>query len=444
MFLKGNTTSDLLFQKKALFLSLLAVSLMLSACTLFESTGSEREPLPRVQGIENLFNVPGQIVTDNQIRSIQFHRGNNSANAPIIELNSSQRLNLLFEVLQFESRQFRVHVSHHNPDWSRSSIGRESYIDGLFSVYMDAGRVSSVRQPQYRQYSFEFPNDDLRILKSGNYMLSVEDADTGYLIMALPFFVTENQGSISSSVEQLITPRQNLRSSHRAVSRYRLPDFVDQPQFDLEFYYIQNRFWGRAKEASEVDFSSPNEVNYEMDRNSPFIGDYEFLELDLSDITQRNPQVLEFMPAENPPKVILFDDVSGFSASGRLTGAGNFGRPDMSLNAQYANAQFTFDAAMNPDEDIEIYLTGDFNYWAIQSANRLTYNDETDRWSTSTILKEGMYRYKYVVMDDGRVDDLFFDDLFTNTRQEYHTFVYMRDSREFYYRLLQFNHFFSN
>ncbi|TVR19217.1 MAG: DUF5103 domain-containing protein [Balneolaceae bacterium] len=442
--MKGNTISDPLFQKKALFLSQIAVFLILNACTLFETTGSYTEPLPQVQGIENLFNVPGQIVTDSQIHSIQFHRGGNSSNAPIIELNSNQRLNLLFEVLQFESRQFSVHISHHNPDWSRSSIGRESYIDGLFTVYMDAGRVSSVRQPQYRQYGFEFPNDDLRILKSGNYMLSVEDADTGYLVMALPFFVTENQGSITSSVEQLITPRQNLRSTHRPVSRYRLPDFVDQPQFDLEFYFVQNRFWGRSEKASELDFSSPEEVHYEMDRNSPFIGDYEFLELNLSDLTQRNPQVLEFIPAEVPPKVILFDDVSGFSASGRLTGAGNFGRPVMSLNAQYANAQFTFDANLNPDEDLEIYLTGDFNNWAIQSANRLIYNEESDRWHTSKILKEGMYRYKYVVMENSRVDDLFFDDLFTNTRQEYHTFVYMRDSREFYYRLLQFNHFFSN
>ncbi|MCC5940134.1 MAG: DUF5103 domain-containing protein [Balneolaceae bacterium] len=429
---------------KALFLFLIAALFALNSCTLFESAGNDREPLPRVQSVENLFNVPGQIVTDNLIRSIQFHRAGNVNSPPIIELNTNQRLNLQFELLQFDSRQFRVYVSHHNPDWTRSAIGRDSYIDGLFTVYMDGGRISSVRQPQYRQYRFDFPNDDLRILKSGNYMLRIEDADNGYLVMALPFFVTENEGNITSSVEQLITPRQNLRSSHRPVSRFRLPDFVDQPQFDLEFYFVQNRFWGRAAEATEVDFSSPAEVHYEMDRNRPFIGDYEFLELNLNNFTQSNPQVLEYFPAENPPKVILFDDISGFSASGRLVGSGGFGRPNSSLNAQYADVHFSFEPGISPEMDAEIYLTGDFNNWSIQSANRLTFDNETSRWGTNVILKEGVYRYKYVLMEDGRVDDLFFDDLFTNTRQEYHTFVYMRDNREFYYRLLQFNHFFSD
>lgn len=444
MFLKGNIISDLLHQPKVFLLFIFVISQVLNSCTLFESTGSEREPLPGIRSVENLFNVPGQIVADNQIRSVQFHRSGNAGSAPFIELNSNQQLHLQFEILQFESRQFRVHITHHNPDWSRSSIGRESFTEGLFTVYLDTGRISSAREPQYRQYSFSFPNEDLRILKSGNYMISVEDADTGYLVMALPFFVTENEGSIASSVEQLITPRQNLRTSHHPVSRYRLPDFVDQPQFDLEFYYVQNRFWGRTQEAGEIDFSSPVEVHYEMNRNRPFIGDYEFLELDLTDFTQRNPQVLEYFPAETPPKVILFDDISGFSASGRLTGSGSFGRPNNSLNAKYADVHFTFDPGITPETDLEIYLTGDFNNWAIQSANRLSFNEEINRWTTGAILKEGVYRYKYIVMDDGRVDDLYFDDLFTNTRQEYHTLVYMRDSREFYYRLLQYNHFFSD
>ena len=443
MFSKANFISDRLNQMNPVFLFSIVFTVLIG-CSHSGSSSGGTEPLPRVQSVENLFNVPGQIVADNLVRSIQFHRSGNRNSAAIIELNSAQKLELTFETMQFDSRQFRVNISHHNPDWSRSSLGRDSFLDGLFTLYINSGRVSSVQQPQYRQYNFTFPNEDLRLLKSGNYMVSIEDADTGFLVLSLPFFVTENEGSIASSVESLITPRQNLRSSHRPVSRYRLPEIAEQPQFDLSFYYVQNRFWGRATKADEVDFSSPREVHFEVNRNTPFIGDYEFLELDLSDFTQRNPRVLEYYPAENPPKVILLDDASRFTASGRLVGSGKFGSPVMSLNSRYIDVQFTFEPGIPPEANSEIYVVGDFNNWAIQSANRLRYDPETDRWKTNAILKEGVYRYKYVLLEDGEIDDLYFDDLFTNTRQEYHTFIYMRDNREFYHRLLQYNHFFSN
>lgn len=444
MYLKVNIICKSIskFLRSSFFI--IGLATILHGCTPFQSTGGEREQRPRAQSVENLFNVPGQIVVDDLVRSIQFHKTGSTKQPAIIELNSNDRLQLTFELLEFDSRQFRVNFSHHNPDWSRSSLPAETFMDGLFSTYLNAGQPARVQRPQYRQYSYRFPNDDVRFRKSGNYMLTIEDADTGYLVLSIPFFVSENQGRIASSVDERITPRQNMRTSHRPESRYRLPDFVEHPQFDLEFYYVQNQFWGRARKAEEVDFSSPAEVHFELDRNRPFIGDYEFLELRLDELSQRNPQVLEYLPAEIPPKIILFDDVNGFSASGRMSGAGTFGIPDMSLNARYADVVFNFDADIDPEISGEIYLVGDFNNWAIQSGNRMQYDERTARWQTNTVLKEGTYRYKYVLLDEDGVNDLYFDDLFTNTRQEYHTFVYMRDNREFYYRLLQYNHFFSD
>jgi len=55
-----------------------------------------------------------------------------------------------------------------------------------------------------------------------------------------------------------------------------------------------------------------------------------------------------------------------------------------------------------------------------------------------------LYNYKYILMENGAIDDLYFDDLFLRTPQEYHALVYMRDPQRFYYRLLQVNHFFSD
>jgi hypothetical protein len=414
----------------------------MQGCKVFESETGQRERLPAVNLPLNQFTIPGQVILSDVVRSIRLNRSGISASAPIIELGSNDRLMLQFEMLQFESSQFRIRFSHHNPDWSRSPIPPEFFIDGLYTNYFGGGKVSQGPRPQYRQYEYEFPNRDFNFTRSGNYMLSVEDQDTGFLVFSLPFFVMENRGSIVSSVEKQIIPRRDMRISHRPVSLYTLPDFVDQPQFDLEFYYVQNQFWGRSRRATELDFSAPNEVHFEMDRNRPFIGDYEFLELRLRDLTQNNPQVLEARPDEIPPRVILFDDVSGFSSTGRLLRFGRYGNPNMRTDANYANVVFNFDAG-DVDPDTEMYVVGDFNNWSIRSGNKMQFTERMGRWQNSTIIKEGVYNYKYVLIEDGEIDDLYFDDLFTRTPQEYHAFVYMRDSQEFYYRLLQINHFFS-
>ena len=390
--------------------------------------------------VVNEFNVSGQYVDFSQIHALQLHRASNPGSAPVLELKGNQQLELIFETLSFDSRQFRVTFTHHNPDWSRSSLPEDFFIDGVFTHYLDAGQVSRVQRPDYRQYNFRFPDNRFNFSKSGNYMIRVEDQDTGNLVISLPFFVTENEGSVRSNVEELRLPRQNLRITHRPVNRYILPEIVEQPIFDLEFYVTQNQFWGRAVRARELDFSDPVEVQFEIDSRNSFTGDYEFLTLSLTNLSQTNPQITGTEPDEIPPLLYLSDDASGFASGGRSV-SGRFGRPVHNLNGQYANVVFTFDPSREIQPGQQIFLVGDFNNWIISSDNRLIKNESINRWQTNAIIKEGTYSYKYVLIERDKVDDLFFDDLFGGTQQEYHTFVYMRDSREFYYRLLHVNHF---
>lgn len=410
-----------------------------SGCSSLQSSENSSD---RITGPKNLFNIPAQIVTDSSIHSIQFHRAGNPYSAPILNLDSNDQLLLRFEHLSIESKQFQVSLSHHNPDWNRSGLPPEQFMNGFFNLTFGSGEVSSNTRPNYRQYSFTFPSEQFQITKSGNYLLKVEDADTGFIVMNLPFFVTENAGSITSSVEEL--SRQNLRRVERPVSQFSLPDFVDQPQFDLEFYFAQNEFWGRAKQADELDFSAPDHVQFELSTNDAFISDYEFRALSLNDLSQRDNNVVEAFPSEIPPRLILRDDAAGFGASGSINLAqmGPYGNPDMSLRAGYADVVFRFDTDEALDSTQSIHLLGDFNNWSLNSSNKLQFDDQVGRWTTNQIIKKGSYKYKYVLVDGNEIDDLYFDQNFVDNRQQYHAFVYMRDSKNFYYRLLQVQSFF--
>lgn len=427
------------------FSILLIASLVLVQCaTTGRNDSSESDNGTSYTPPENQFTVPGQVNTSDLVYSVKLHRTGNELSAPIIELNSSQQLLLSFDLLEFESRQLSISFTHHNPDWSRSSLAEDFYKEGYFNLMLPFGRVSRAERPDYRNYQYEFPNENIEFLVSGNYMLKVEDSDTGDLLFSMPFFVTENVGEIISQVETITVPREEGRISHVTSSVFETPDYITTPQFDMEFYYVQNQFWGRARQAGELDTSTPGAVGFEVTRNNSFVGDYEFQLLSLPELTQQVPQILEYDPSEIPPKVVLFEDVQGFTANRNQTSLSNLSGANTSLSARYGNVHFRFDTDRQFNNDSDIYLVGDFTNWAISSNYKLQYQQNTGRWSTNGIIKTGTYAYKYVVVQNNEIMDLTMDDSFTRSRQEYHALVYYRDPDRFYYRLLQTNNFFKN
>jgi hypothetical protein len=423
---------------------ILLTSLFLIQCGSTESGRNSSGTGTSYTPPENQFTVPGQINASDLVYSVDLHRKGNPLSAPILDLNSSQQLLLSFDLLEFDSRQLSISFTHHNPDWSRSGLSENFYKEGYFTLMLPFGRVSRANRPDYRSYSYEFPNDNIEFLVSGNYMLQVEDSDSGNLLFSMPFFITENEGDIISQVETVTVPRNEGRISHIPRSIFETPGYITTPQFDVEFYYVQNQFWGRARQADELDTSTPGEVQFEVSRSNSFVGDYEFQVLSLTELSQQTPGVLEYDPSEIPPRIELFEDVQGFTANRDQIPLSRFRGYDSSLDARYANVHFNFDTESQLGPGSEIYLVGGFTNWAIRSGYRLQYRQDTERWSTNGIIKTGSYAYKYVVIQNNEIMDLTLDDSFTRSRQEYHAFVYYRDPNRFYYRLLQTNNFFKN
>lgn len=435
-------TDDIIY-KQLLLTALLFVSFGCASSENRSGNGTSDRPSAHTPPTGQV-TVPGQLMASNKVFTINLNRKGNQQSPPVLRINSNQQLRLSFDLLEIEARQLRVTFTHHNPDWSPSGLAEDFYKDGFYNLNIDDSRLSRTERPSYRRYTYDFPNDNIRFLVSGNYMLRVEDAGSGDFLFSTPFFVTENEGNIRSEVETRTVPRRNSRISHRPRSTYELPDFVETPQFDLQFYYVQNQFWGRNRQAKEIDTSTEGEVLFELRAEEAFTGDYEFQFLDLTRLSQQAQGVLEYRPAEIPPRIVLFDDVQGFSASRERLPGSRINSPDTSLSARYANVYFTFNPNRAIPDDAGLYLFGDFNNWSIESRFKLDYHPEMDRWRTNGFIKTGTYAYKYVLVENNRIDDLALDDSFTRSMQEYHAFVYFKDPDRFYYRLLQINNFFKN
>lgn len=406
-------------------------------CTASQTSLNGSEESGSTAQLANTFAIPQQKAAPQHIQSIQLYKKGSVQNAPIIQLNSSDQIVLEFDQLGEGSQQFKVRVSHRNKNWSESSLSPNFYLSGFNETYFSGGLTSFSQRPAYRHYSFEFPNSQLSFKVSGNYLLHIYEYQTDELLFSLPFFVTENKGDLKTRIEPLFVQREDLRAEDQLFSRYSYPEFVEFPQFDLSFKYSQNQFWGRSKTAEYFDTASPEEVQFHLGREDAFLRNYEFNTIDLRGLDTDGERILEVDQSTIPPRITLQRDIQAFTPSPRFFPDSRFGLPTDERNASYANVQFSLEPSDPLPESKQIYLVGDFNNWTINELNRMRYEPDSGLWEGSAFIKEGAYAYKYVLLQNGNIEDLALDQGFLFGNQSYTTFVYFRDPSRNYDRLLK-------
>ncbi|TYP94932.1 protein of unknown function (DUF5103) [Fodinibius salinus] len=429
MFFKATFYSNLLFVTFLLYLGIgCAASNQNRNANL---THSDR-PL-----LTSGFALPGQQVPPKDIQSIHVHPQNAPAKAPIISLKTSQKLVLSFDYLSTQSRQFRIEISHRTQNWKQSSITASTYLDSFSYAFIQNAKASFTNNPSYRHVEYSFPNDQLRPAVSGNYLIEVYDDNDGTLLFKLPFFVTENEGQISTQIDRLFAKRNDGRPLDQPSSKYQYPKFVEYPQFDLSMSFAQNQFWGRMRKADFLDTITQNKLNGRLQINNSFVGNYEFKTLNLQNFEADGQQIVEYFPGLTPPKVVLRRDIQRFGVTPSPFPLSNLGMPSKGRSGNYARVQFslTTDSSVSPNTNI--FVIGDFNNWIVNDFHQMEYDSERKLWKGNAIIKEGQYAYKYVTVSNNNINDLALDQLFVSSAQEYFTFIYYKDPDKNFDRLLK-------
>ena len=405
----------------------------------FGSDSNQRES----KGYE-LFTLDEQEVPPGSIKSIQFGKTGSVSNAPVITLGSNESLNLSFDSISEEGQQFRLEITHHDIDWSRSSLPIEFFIDGQQNFYVTGGRRSRFRDVNYYHYSTTFPDQSFRFLVSGNYLVHVYDNESNDELFTLPFFVSENVGRISSRSEKVFNRSRSGRAFEQLFTLYNYPEFVQFPQFDLSFRYAQNKLWGTTKEPDIFDTSVEGEVEFHLSRDQLYPADFDFNILDLQTLRINVQQILDVNLVSEPINVVLREDVQNFSTIPIKVGQQRFGTIDNDRTSRYVDVNFSFVPRLSLPPSADIYLAGDFNQWHIQPEYKLSYDSLSTWWKTKALIKQGSYAYKYVQLSNDGTEAIVLDDAFSRQRQEYTSFVYFLDPNQRFYRLLQAQVFYGN
>ncbi|MFM1874667.1 MAG: hypothetical protein RL266_404, partial [Bacteroidota bacterium] len=215
------------------------------------------------------------------IRTVQFHIRNVPLSLPVIKLGAGEQLQLQFDELDADYQDYTYTVIHCDRNWEKTNIPQQEYIDGFLEENIMQYDFSFNTVQKYIHYSFAFPNQNLQLKLSGNYILLVyKNFDREQPIITRRFRVYENLVQIESRVR--IPMVINQRRTHQQVDmEINHPDYeIRNPFADLAIHIQQNYRWDNVKTDMKPMFIKDRQLIYNNMGDVLFEGGNEFRWID--------------------------------------------------------------------------------------------------------------------------------------------------------------------
>lgn len=361
-------------------------------------------------------------------------------------------LEISFDELSHDLRQYSYRVLHCNRDWTPSDISSYEYVDGFTTADIIAYDHSVNTQQAYTHYSLEFPNQDMQLKASGNYVLQIyQDGDQEQVVAQVCFSVVEPLVGIDLTLRpntdielngryqqldvdlqtallELRTPQelclvvtQNGRIDNQVVLQK--PTFVEPKR--LRYTNQRALIFEAGNEFRHFDMYSIYYAGYHIDRLIYKSGEYHAL-LDLDDIrgTLSPDAAREGLPY-----------LSDLDADGQwLVNCEKTDYPD--TDAEYIWVHFSLPVKQYLT-GTQVYVGGDWCYNAYNASNLMQYDAEHQCYYLSAYLKQGGYNYMYYTTTDGKhFSSLPIEGSHWQTQNEYMVDAYYRPFGARYDRLV--------
>jgi len=380
----------------------------------------------------------GDYVYDPLFRTIQLHKEGWEQSPPVIEFGKGEKLELHFDHLVEERTALMWTVIHCNADWTPSSLNQSEYLASFTEDYIVDSEFSFNTIQKYVHYSLVFPNENMRITKSGNYMLFVyPEGMPDNPVFGKRFLVVSPAVTIEPNLKPATTP--DMRQSHQELdftiqsSGYRITDPYDA----LKVTIMQNFDWSTAVYTLKPRHVKDSEIVYDYHDINVFPGIKEYRYFDTRSLRLLTDRVVRYDFVNDTNIVVLRPDVSRRNdaylsnpdINGRYAIRNTEGMGNHLTEADYTEVLFQLQAKI-PITFGSVYIIGDLVNQGKTSNGKLQYNYETSAYETSLYLKQGYYNYLYKVKGQNIDDDevWFFEGSSRETENEYQIIVYYRDA----------------
>ncbi len=394
------------------------------------------------------------IVYENQvfvpyIKTVQLFPSGADMAMPILYLNQNEKLELHFDDLSGKPKNYYYTVIQCNSNWTPTTMNIMEYVDGFTEANISDYDYSNGAKIPYVHYKLEFPNYDMNVNKSGNYVLVVYDLNKDNPVFTRRFMVAESKVVIDAGV---VYPRSliNRDRYQEVVFRVNYKGFkIDNPTIEVKAAVLQNYRWDNAKLDIRPQFIGMNELNYDLNGVLTFpTAGREFRFFDMRSLRFRGQNIrafdlrddendvyLLFEKPQPPNKYQIVKDLNGQYY------IDNLDNPSYNTAADYANVHFTFDFGGTVSNG-NFYVVGAFNDWRCDESSKMTYDNLDKSYSANILLKQGTYNYSYVFKDEnqGVTDQFVTEGYYMDTENDYTILLYYNSFGERYDRLIAVKH----
>lgn len=383
-------------------------------------------------------------IYDPKVESVIFSKAGVDDRFPIMTLNTSEQLQLGFDVLGITNEYFQYSLTHCDANWNPTPLGQNEYINGLTIDNINDYRFSTNTYAKYVHYTLLLPNENMKPRLAGNYLLKVfRNFDEEELVLTRRMMVLNPNVIIDGKVQpatlaQYRFTKQELQFNIN-YKGYNIPN----PFGDVSVVITQNGRWDNAIRGLKPQFIADNVLQYNSLDQAIFPGGNEFRFFDFRSLRTLSPNVRSKTFDSVYHVILNYDESRGskqyfqyLDNNGRRILANRDGN-NGDIDGDYAWVNFYL-MSMNPIQDGEVYVFGEFTDWKLLPKYKMHYNKNRGRYDLEVQLKQGRYEYIYAVKNEtsGQPDEVSLEGSSANTENEYLILVYHRNLQYKYDELI--------
>ena len=381
------------------------------------------------------------------IQTVKLHESSFDANPAVLELNGNALLELSFDDLDFDKKNYSISFVHCNANWEPSNLMNSEFIDGFFEANILNYTFSSNTIQKYTHYSITFPQANIKFTKSGNYIVFVyEDNDKEKLVLTKRFMIYENKVTVLATTRQASGNDEQFEKQHLDFSILNSAYDLTNPFTDLKVIITQNNRWDNAVNDIKPTFVEPTKLTYSLDDKSTFNGGNEFRYFDsrslrtyterINDITRDSASIYHLELKRDDLRTyknyLFYNDINGGYLIKNQDMSTN---PDVEADYAWVHFFFPYDNAVSEGN---FYVLGKLTEWKTNKTNMLTYNYKKFGYECKLFLKQGYYNYTYVFLSDNKKagDETLTEGNHWETENDYTIYVYHRQRGTYYDQLI--------
>lgn len=380
------------------------------------------------------FAQQNQIIDTENFHSLQLVVDADELLPPVVTLGKRWSINIGFDEMSHDYRRLRYHVEHCEADWSVSEeIFESDYLEGMNDQLIEDYEKSFNTTQIYTHYQLLLPNEDVHLLLSGNYRITIydEEEDDKTPLLKAEFCIVEPKVSLSATIDG--NTDIDFQQQHQQVSinmgygSLRVTD----PERELKTFVTQNRRPDlRVQVQPNIRHNNGLEFNHQ--RTLIFPGGNECHKFELLDVQRVNMGVDNIRWFEPYYHATLYEELPTrhYALEYDQNGAfvmRNSDNEDNETTCEYVFVHFRLKTPPIPGGPI--YVHGNWvNNWP-SDTYKMEYNQEDGEYQASVLLKQGYYDYRFLQVEEGhgKVSSARTDGNFFQTLNEYQILVYYKE-----------------